>query len=215
MSRSKRAARTVDKWRRKTWYTILAPEFFGHTEVGHTVADDSEKLLGRIIETTLFDITNDFSLIHVKLRFKITQVDGTTAKTVFAGHDYTRDYIRSLVRRKSSRIDGIYNVESQDGARLRLSCLVMSQRRCNTTQQHLTRKIMEEIVHKKSGELQFAPLIQQIVLGKVGSEIYNAAKKVYPIRRVEIQKSKVIRLPTVTESVAESVTESVTESVAE
>jgi len=195
MSKAKRVAKTIDKWRKKTWYTILAPEYFGQTEIGNTAADDPSKILNRVIETTLFDITDDFSLIHVKLHFKIIQVDGTTAKTVFNGHDYARDYIRSLVRRKSTRIDGIFNVETQDGARLRLSCLVMTQRRCNTTQQHLTRKIMEEIVHKKASELRFAQFIQQVVLGKVGSEIYNSAKTVFPIRRVEIQKSKVLRLP--------------------
>jgi len=197
MSRSKRTTRTVDKWRRKTWYTILAPEYFGNTDIGHTITDEPEKLVGRIIETTLYDISGDFSLIHVKLRFKITQVDGTMAKTVCTGHEFTRDYIRALVRRKSSRIDGVFNIETQDGARLRLSCLVMSQRRCNSTQQHLTRKIMEEIVHKKASEMPFTAFIQQVVHGKIGSEIYNAAKKVYPIRRVEIQKTKVNRLPTI------------------
>jgi len=159
------------------------------------VSDDPEKLLNRVIETTLFDITDDFSLIHVKLNFKITHVDGTKAKTVFHGHDYTRDYIRSLVRRKSTRIDGIFNIETKDGAKLRVSCLVMTQRRCNTAQEQLTRKIMEEIVHQKAKEFNFPEFVQQVVLGKVGSEIYNNAKKVYPIRRVEIQKSKVIKLP--------------------
>lgn len=192
---SRRATRTVDKWRNKTWFTILAPEYFGEHEIGETVSDDPEKLLNRVIETTLFDITDDFSLIHVKLNFKITHVDGTNAKTVFHGHDYTRDYIRSLVRRKSTRIDGIFNIETKDGAKLRVSCLVMTQRRCNTSQEQLTRKIMEEIVHQKAKEFNFPEFVQQVVLGKVGSEIYNTAKKVYPIRRVEIQKSKVIKLP--------------------
>ena len=210
MSRS-RATRTIDKWRRKVWYTILAPDYFGQIEIGETMTDEPDKLLGRVIETTLFDMTDDFSLIHVKLSFRITQIDGTTAKTVYAGHDYTRDYIRALVRRKSSRIDGIFNVETQDGARLRISCLIMSQRRCNSTQQHLTRKIMEDIVHKKASELHFSQFIQQIVHGKVGSEIYNAAKKVYPLRRVEIRKSKVIRLPPPPPSVETPIAEPVAE----
>ena len=64
---SKRRRRTVDKWKSKEWYKIQTPSYFGNLEIGETVAGDPEKIVGRRIETTLYDITNDFNQIHVKL----------------------------------------------------------------------------------------------------------------------------------------------------
>ena len=39
----------------------------------------------------------------------------------------------------------------------------------------------------------FDDLIKSVVTGKLASEIYHNAKKIYPLKRVEIIKSKVIK----------------------
>jgi small subunit ribosomal protein S3Ae len=194
---SKRRRRTVDKWKSKEWYSIQTPSYFGNLDIGETVAGDPEKIVGRRIETTLYDITNDFNQIHVKLLFQINDVKNKIAYTEYQGHVFTRDYLRSLIRRGSSRIDGIFNVTTTDGYTLRLTAIVLTLSRAKTTQQHIIRKIMEEIIQNKAKELTFQQFVQQIVLGKVGSEIYNAAKKITALRKCEIMKSKVTRVPEV------------------
>jgi small subunit ribosomal protein S3Ae len=205
---SKRRRRTVDKWKGKEWYTIQTPSYFGNLDIGETVAGDPEKVVGRRVETTLYDITNDFNQIHVKLLFQIMEVKNKIAYTEFQGHVFTRDYLRSLIRRGSSRIDGIFNVTTKDGYALRLTAIVLTLSRAKTTQQHIIRKIMEDIIQKKAEELTFQQFVQQVVLGKVGSEIYNAAKKITALRKCEIMKSKVTRVPEiVTEVEPEPVSE--------
>lgn len=192
---SKRRRRTVDKWKSKEWYSIQTPSYFGNLDIGETVAGDPEKIVGRRIETTLYDITNDFNQIHVKLLFQINEVKNKIAFTEYQGHVFTRDYLRSLIRRGSSRIDGIFNVTTKDGYTLRLTAIVLTLSRAKTTQQHIIRKIMEDIIQNKAKELTFQQFVQQVVLGKVGSEIYNAAKKITALRKCEIMKSKVTRVP--------------------
>ncbi|MCK7579727.1 MAG: hypothetical protein MZV65_31220 [Chromatiales bacterium] len=54
---------------------------------------------------TLGEITNDYAKQHVKMSFKIATVTGDAAYTEFVGHEVTRDYLRSLVKRRSSRVD--------------------------------------------------------------------------------------------------------------
>jgi small subunit ribosomal protein S3Ae len=194
---SKRRRRTVDKWKSKEWYKIQTPSYFGNLDIGETIASDPEKIVGRRVETTLYDITNDFNQIHVKLLFQITEVKNQIAYTEYQGHVFTRDYLRSLIRRGSSRIDGIFNVTTKDGYTLRLTAIILTLSRAKTTQQHIIRKIMEDIIQNKAKELTFQQFVQQIVLGKVGSEIYNAAKKITALRKCEIMKSKVTRVPEV------------------
>ncbi len=192
MSEQKTPTKLKDKWRQKKWYVVVAPAAFGNVELGKTLSDDPQKLVGRILESTLYNITEDFSQLHVKLYFRITKVEGDKAYTVFKGHDLARDYLRSLVRRGSSRIDGIFPMSTKDGYRLRVGVIALSTVRTKSSQKHNIRHIMENVISKKNDQLMCDELVQQLVLGKIASEIYNAAKSVYPLRKIEVRKSEVV-----------------------
>ncbi len=190
-----RSSRVRDKWREKRWYTMIAPSSFGNIGIGETPAGSPKHLVGRRVETTLYAISGDFNQIHIKLYFQINEVKGDNAFAHFAGHDFTRDYLRSLVRRGSSRIDGILDVTTKDGYRLRVYAIAFPVRRAKTTQQAAIRKIMKEIVMKRASELSFDAFVQECVLGKIGSDIYNRAKIIFPLRKCEIRKSKLLAMP--------------------
>lgn len=192
MSEQKTPTKLKDKWRQKKWYVVVAPTAFGNVEIGKTLSDDPLKLVGRILESTLYNITEDFSQLHVKLYFRITKVEGDKAYTVFKGHDLARDYLRSLVRRGSSRIDGIFPIVTKDGYRMRVGVIALSTVRTKSSQKHNIRHIMEDVISKKNDQLLYDELVQQLVLGKIASEIYNAAKSVYPLRKIEVRKSEVV-----------------------
>ncbi|MEM1552893.1 MAG: 30S ribosomal protein S3ae [Candidatus Bathyarchaeia archaeon] len=181
-----------DKWRSKAWYTVVAPPYFGNVELGAIPADEPEKLIGRVMEATLYDITGDFSHQYLKLYFQITQVEGKTARTMFKGHEYSRDYLRSLVRRRTTKVDGIFNVSTKDGYRFRVAVCAFTLSRIKTSQEHAIRKIMAKIVEEKSAALTMDQFVQEMVLGKIASDIYNEARKIVPLRHVGVRKSKLL-----------------------
>jgi len=181
-----------DKWRSKVWYTVVAPPYFGNVELGAIPADEPEKLIGRVMEATLYDITGDFSHQYLKLYFQITQVEGKTARTMFKGHEYSRDYLRSLVRRRTTKVDGIFNVSTKDGYRFRVAVCAFTLSRIKTSQEHAIRKIMAKIVEEKSAALTMDQFVQEMVLGKIASDIYNEARKIVPLRHVGVRKSKLL-----------------------
>ncbi|RLG90236.1 30S ribosomal protein S3ae [Candidatus Bathyarchaeota archaeon] len=187
--------RIRDKWRRKSWYTVISPPYFGNVELGSVPADEPDKLIGRVVEATLYDITGDFAHQYLKMYFRITRVDGKTAYTMFKGHEYSRDYLRSLVRRRTTRVDGIFNVTTKDGYVLRVSVCAFTLARIKTSQEQEIRKIMKSIVEEKAKQLTFDQFAQEIVLGKIASDIYNEAKKIAPLRHVGVRKSKLLREP--------------------
>lgn len=190
-----RQSRVRDKWREKNWYMMVAPSSFGNIEIGETPAANAKALIGRRIETTLYAISGDFNQIHIKLFFQINDVKGDKAYTHFAGHDFTRDYLRSLVRRGSSRIDGIFDVTTKDNHKIRIYAIAFPMRRAKTTQQSAIREIMFKIIKKRASQLNFDAFIQECVLGKIGSDIYNKAKGIFPLRKSEIRKSKLLAQP--------------------
>ncbi len=192
---SKRGKRVRDKWRSKEWYTIIAPSYFGSIELGAVPTDDPKKLLGRVVNATLYDITNDFAHQYLKMYFQVTEVDGKKAKTVFKGHEYSRDYLRSLVRRRTTRVDAVFNVAAKDSYRLRVAVSAFTLNRVKTSQELAVRGIMKRIVDGKAAVLTFDQFAQEMVLGKIASDIYNEAKKVAPLRHVGIRKSKLVSQP--------------------
>lgn len=187
--------RVRDKWRDKDWYTIVAPSYFGGTELGTVPSGDSSRLVGRVVDATLYDLTNDFAHQHLKMSFQVSEVEGKTARTIFKGHEYSRDYLRSLVRRKTTRIDTIQNITTKDGFQLGLAVCAFTLTRIRTTQEHAIRAIMKRIVEEKAKALTFDQFVQEVVLGKIASDIYNEAKKVAPIRHTGIRKSKLVSQP--------------------
>jgi small subunit ribosomal protein S3Ae len=187
--------RVKDKWRGKDWYIVMSPPYFGGVELGALPADDPSKIVGRVVDSTLYDITNDFAHQYLKMYFKVTEVEGKTARTIFKGHEYSRDYLRSLVRRRTTRVDGIFNVTTADGYELRLAVCVFTLTRIKTSQEQVMRALMKKIVEEKAAALTFDQFVQELVLGKIASDIYNEAKKIAPLRHVGIRKSKLILQP--------------------
>jgi small subunit ribosomal protein S3Ae len=192
---SSKKKRVKDKWRSKDWYSIISPPYFGGSELGSVPADESSKLVGRVVDSTLYDLTNDFAHQYLKMFFQVSEVEGKIARTIFKGHEYSRDYLRSLVRRRTTRVDIIDNIITKDGYQLRLAVSAFSLARIRTTQEHALRAIMKKIVEGKAKELTFDQYVQEMVLGKIASDIYNEAKKVTPLRHVGIRKSKLVAQP--------------------
>jgi small subunit ribosomal protein S3Ae len=192
---SKKAKHVRDKWRGKSWYMIVAPPFFGNIELGSVPAEEEKKLIGRVVEATLYDITGDFSHMNMKLFFQVEEMDGKTAKTQFKGHEYSRDYLRSLVRRRTTKVDGLFNLTTKDGYKLRIAVSALTLSRIKTSQEKIIRHLMDRIVKEKAAALTLDQFVQEMVLGKIASDIYNQAKKMAPLRHVGIRKSKLVFTP--------------------
>ena len=192
---TKSAKHIRDKWRGKTWYMVIAPPFFGNIELGSIPAQEEKMLLGRVVEATLYDITGDFSHHYLKMAFQINQIDGKTARTLFKGHEYSRDYLRSLVRRRTTKVDGLFNLVTKDGFKLRISVSALTLSLIKTSQEKIIRDMMEKIIREKAATLTLDQFVQEMVLGKIASDIYNQAKLVAPLRHVGIRKSKLVAAP--------------------
>ncbi len=172
----------------KRWYTVQAPEQFDREELGETPADESEKVLGRTIETTLGELRNDASGNNTKLTFKVNEVASDTAYTEFIRHELTRDYLRSLVRRGSSKVEAYITVLTTDDYRVQIQPVALTTKSADESQEKAIRRTMIDIVREAASDRTFEELVDSVVDGRLSSAIYNEAKTIYPLRRVEIQK---------------------------
>jgi len=192
---SKATKKVRDKWRSKEWYDVYSPSYFGEMVVASVPCEDPNAIIGRVVETTLYDITNDFAHQSIKLYFLVSNSTDHRADTILKSHEYATDYLRSLVRRGSTRLDGIFNVTTKDQYSTRISIVAFTRDRIKASQEHGIRQIMKQIVDEKASTLDYEQLAHEAVLGKLGSDVYNLAKKIAPLRHVGVRKSKLLSIP--------------------
>jgi len=182
--------RSVSKQQRggKRWYTIFAPEQFDRAELGETLAEEPDQVIGRNIETTLGEINNDAGANNTKLTFKITDVGSDSAYTEFIKNELTRDYLRSLVRRGASKTDATITVVTTDDYRVQLQPVAFATKKADNSQEHAIRRVMIDLVEEAAADRTFEQLADSVIEGRLSSAIYGEAKTIYPLRRVEIKK---------------------------
>ena len=191
MAKKKQVGRRVEGWKAKSWYKVHTPDNLGKVFIGDTIANDAESVVGRIMTSTLGEITNDYAKQHMKMSFKINSVAGDAAYTEFVGHDVTRDYLRSLVKRRSSRVDCHVPLVTKDGKKVHLTISCYTFARANISQEHAIRKIITEAVTAQASAWDLTTLVNMIVSGEISRDLFKAVKIIYPTRRVEVVKSKV------------------------
>jgi small subunit ribosomal protein S3Ae len=190
--KSRAAARKIkDKWKAKVWYNLLAPDMFNKQLLGETPTDTADKLVGRITEVTVQDLTGDFSKMHIKLAFRVSQVQGQDALTQFVGHDMTSDYIRRLTRRKRTRTDLTVDVVTKDGWNVRVKPMAITDRRIQSAKQRVIRTIMAKLVADVAAKQSIGEFVKGIISGDLAKTIALGCKPIHPVSRVEVRKSEV------------------------
>jgi small subunit ribosomal protein S3Ae len=197
-ARSRAAARKVkDRWKAKNWYNIIAPPAFDGVTIADTMTDNPDNLINRVTGVSLQDLTNDFRKSHIILNFKINKVEEDKAHTQFSGHTLTSDYLRRMIRRRRSKIEGVYDVNTRDGALIRVKPFATTDKRIQNSQRKVVREAMKKTISDQAKDRTLSEFLKNILDGRMGSEIYKNCKKLYPVKRIEIHKTEVISHPTI------------------
>lgn len=187
------AKKVKDKWRAKEWYKLFAPDMFSKMQLGETPAESADGVMGRITEATVQDLTGDFSKMHIKLKFKVTNVAGLDAHTTFAGHNLTSDYVRRLTRRKRTKTDAVVNVTTKDAWEISVKPMAVSEQRIQASQETAIRKIMQDEAKAAASEATIGEFVRMLIMGELAKRISDASKIIVPVKRIEIRRSEVTK----------------------
>jgi len=192
--KKKARRKNIDSWKTKVWYDVYAPKTFKEAFLGAIPSGTVESVQGRIIETLLYDVTNNFRHTNTKLQFKISEIIGEKCNTRLFGMELTRDYIRSQIHRGTSRIDGIFNYKTADGFIYRVSTFVITRRRAKRSQKQTIRKIMFQVLNEFAKNMPHDRFVRGIIFGKFASNVAKIAKTIYPLKECQIRKIKVVKM---------------------
>lgn len=187
-----KAKKAADTWKTKRKYEIIAPKMFGDALIGETFASDEGALIGRTVVVGLPELNDDSSKAHIRLKFKVSAVKGARAETEFAGQYIVQEYIRSLMRRKTTKIEAVADMLTKDNVRLRVKCLAAGVGSVQRTQESSVRKKMSGFILNIGKGLSLEEFIKNAVSGKIASDMHRECNKIYPIRRLEIRKIELL-----------------------
>ena len=184
-----------DKWKEKRWITVLAPESFGYQSIGYIPITDEKNAIGRVLELTRAELTKstnqeDYSY---KLYFQINKVTEEKATTIFKRFEYSKEFLRSLIRRGSSRINFTIDVKTKDGYMFRMKILVLSHRELNTSRKHALRLEAKKQIEKEVPKMEIDKFAQSVCWDSISAGIMAATKKIIRVRHVGLEKVKLLR----------------------
>lgn len=191
---ARRKGRVKDKWREKRWVQAYAPDSFNNVPIAYIPITDDENAVGRVLEVTLYDILKgDPSQHQFKIYFQVNSVEGDKATTIFKRYEYSKEFLRSLVRRGSSKVNFSIDVKTKDGYIFRIKLLALTHRQLNTSRQHALRLIAQDVIRKTIPEMTIDQFVQATCYSKINSDIMAAFKKVIRVRHVGLEKVKLVR----------------------
>lgn len=189
-----RKTKVKDKWREKKWITVYAPDSFNNIPIAYIPITDDEHAKGRVIEVTLFDILKgDPSQYQYKIYFQIDKVEGEKATAIFKRYEYAKEFLRSLIRRGSTKITYITDCKTKDGHIFRVKIIALTHKQLNSSRMHALRLIARDVMNKTIPQMTIDQFVQATCYGKINSDIMAAAKKVIRIRHVGLEKVKLVR----------------------
>ena len=191
---ARKTRKIKDKWKEKKWVSVRAPDSFNNITIGYIPITDDEKAKNRVLEVTLFDILKgDPSQHQYKIYFQIDDVKDDKATTIFKRYEYAKEFLRSLVRRGSSKINFIIDAKTKDGSIFRIKVLALTHRQLNTSRKHSLRLIAKQVIEKNVAQMDIDQFVQAACYGKINSDIMGEAKKIIRLRHVGLEKVKLIR----------------------
>jgi small subunit ribosomal protein S3Ae len=142
---------------------------------------------------------------QIKIFLQIDKIADGTASTIFKGHEYAKEFLRSLIRRGSSMITFVHDYTTQDGYTFRVASIAFTQRRLNSSKKHEIRMVAYKTLAEKIPQLTVEQFVQEVTgskedipretNSKLGAAILEEAKKIAVIRHIGIKKTKLISTP--------------------
>ena len=167
--------RTTDKWKKKKWFTIFAPKLFDQKEVGETIAEKPETLIGRIIRVNARELTGNPKKQQVTLFFKIKDVQGLKAYTKLTGHEINPSFLKRVIRRRISKMETSQIVQLKEGEKARVKTIVITGRKLTKIKETAINKIMIEKIAYASKKRDFDDFVNEMVFGGSAADAQHLA----------------------------------------
>lgn len=181
------ARKTVDKWKKKKWFTVLASKVFDRRPLGETPGEKPKNIMGRTFRTTLDVVTGQRTKRDYSVWFKVNDVQGQNASTVICEFTVNRGTLDRIVRRRNTKVAVVKRIPVVGGDAM-TGVVVVTERKATNAQKAALRKVIDTQISSVAGR-DFELLAQELLLGSFSNEVFKLACKICPVKKVIVSKS--------------------------
>lgn len=174
------------------WMEAVSPPYLGSKSVGNILVYSEDEASGKKVEILQSDLTEDPAHAYTKILLRVSGISGGKAITYYAGHEVSRDYMRSILRKGSSKIEPIVDVTTKDGYKLRIRVTIISRNRISTNKKTFLRNELTKMMKEKCSSYKLSQFVQEMISGKTESDIFNFAKRHMRVKYSGVTKVKMI-----------------------
>jgi len=175
----------------KNWFTITAPKLFNERPLGEALATDPATLVGRVVSASLLELTGDPTRYYLRLFFRVNAFDGAAAKTVYYGHETTRDFLARIVQLRTTRIDNNDVLVLADG-KMRIKSVAITNRIVTETVEKAVRARIRELIAVSLKDMTIEQFVEALVKGEIQQAIHAEVNRLYPLRVFEFTKTEIL-----------------------
>ena len=187
----KRKGNVKDKWKEKSWYTIVAPSYFGEKEIGLSPSADPKYMINRTIAVPVSTFTGNFKKASSMVLFQIDNCEGKRCTTKFIGHEVSDDTIRRMVRRRRERLDIVTDVKTSDLYNVAVKLVLVADQKLTGTKRSEIRSTAVDYILNKAKEMDLGTFANYVIGDAVYGDFVNSLKDVYPIKKIEVRKTEI------------------------
>lgn len=176
------------KKKKKSWYTVLAPEFMGNAPLGESTVYEKEELIGKTLELNLATITNDMKKQNINVTFKVIGVHEGKGQTQLVNYILVSSYIKRLIRRKREKIEDSFLARTKDGKVVRVKPIAITN---SDTYNSIITKIrlgMKAMIKNSLKEKTYEEFVNDLMSMKIQKEMKEKLNKIYPLKYVDVRQ---------------------------
>jgi len=193
MAAKPKKGKTVDKWRKKKFYSILAPKIFQERELCQAIAYDPTSLDGRTLKVNLMPLTGNIRKQDINMTFRVNKVQGDTASTYVYKYEISPAAIKRRVRRMRDRLDESFTVVTKDNKVARIKPLTITGIKTSKSVKTALRKEMIRFIISTARKIDFDTLVMDVVNDKFQKDIARHCNHIVPIRFVNIRMLQYVK----------------------
>ncbi len=173
--------------KKKSWFSIVAPQVFNSMAIGETTAVEGTDLIGRSIKVSLMNLTRNMKKQNITVTFKIDGLKDNVAQTHVFAFETNQASVKRFVRRRRDKIDDSIVAKTKDGKLVRVKPMLITRNNTSNPVLGEMRHAMRYKVVSDMAKLTYGQFVEKIINDQFAKDIKYAIQKIYPVRNVSIR----------------------------
>lgn len=196
MAKKMKDQNLILKWKKKKWFSLLAPDIFGNTNIGELIEDEPSNAIGKQVVINYQIVSGNPRKQKINLILKVVGTEGSNLKTDLMGWELLPSMLKRIVRKKKERVDDSFVVKTNDDLYVRLKPIVITAVRASRSVTAVIRNYTKKYFVDKVSNSTFKELTSEIINESLQRDLKSKLMKILPVQYVDLRYFKVIDNPT-------------------